>query len=119
MVTAERDRQLLQGSGENERHLRGVVFNQGRPRIGADIKGFVQRETTADGAFDPRPRNLLAVNEQSSQPTLPDAVTVVLEGKPDLCSARFDSACTNIGRSSIINTRRARIDDCEEPRVAA
>ena len=69
----------LERAGESERHLVGVVLDDRRAGVLADVKHLVERETTADRTLDLALGHLLAVHAERVGVALANAPDVVVE----------------------------------------
>src|SRR5262249_11799565 len=58
------DHYLIELAAELERHLVGVVLDNRRAGVLADVEGFVERETNTDGTLDVTFGHLLAVHAE-------------------------------------------------------
>src|SRR5262245_60675555 len=77
------DHELAELAGELERHLLGVVFDDRRAGVLADVERLVERETAADRALDLALGHLLAVHAERAGAALAHPAAVVLEVERD------------------------------------
>src|SRR5215831_8692634 len=82
IVCTQTDHELAEGAGELERHLVGIILDDRRAGIGADVERFIEREPRLNRALDAALRHLLAVNQQRAHAALADTATIVDELKP-------------------------------------
>src|SRR5262245_64812075 len=73
------DHELVELASELERHLVGVVLDDRRAGVLADVKHLVERETTADRTLDLALGHLLAVHAERVGVALANAPAVVVD----------------------------------------